>query len=162
MNLKPISALAFAFALATQSAHASGVDCPFQSTMHDVDTYSSVPQSIRTMIGNMAEPGGRWVATDSIGPEDAGLPGMRLLRAGYRGDTWFVWWERGGIAHIWQAAVFHVDGPGRAHVMGAMNIPIAWRNGGWTPTTDVCALVEGVIAGKYPPYPAGITGAALL
>lgn len=152
---------ATALTLSIQSASASGVDCAFHDTMHDVDTYTNVPLAIRAMIGEMADRGGQWEATDSIGPGQR-LPGRRLLRAGYRGDTWFVWWERGGIAHIWQAAVFRTDRPGHANVVGAMNIPIAWRNGGWTPTTDVCALIEGVMAGKYPPYPAGISGAALL
>lgn len=144
----------------TSPATAAGVDCAFHGAMANVDTYARVPDSIRTKIGEMAEPGAPWEATDSIGPGER-LPGRRLLRAGYRGDTWFVWWELGGIAHIWQAAAFRID-HGRAQVLGAMNIPIAWRNGGWMPATDVCALIEGAMAGRYPPYPAGITGAALL
>jgi hypothetical protein len=113
------------------------------------------------MIGDVAEPGAAWEATDVIDSSHP-LPSMRLLRAGHRGNDWFVWWERGGIAHTWQAAAFRLEPDGRPRALGSANIPIAWRGGAWTPAVDVCALIEGMMAGRYPPFPPPATGAPLL
>ncbi|MBV9758410.1 MAG: hypothetical protein JO047_15290 [Alphaproteobacteria bacterium] len=53
-----------------------------------------------------------WGATDVV---SAGrpVPGRRFIGAGRRGTAWFVWYERGGIAHTYVAAVFELaDGAG--------------------------------------------------
>ena len=46
-----------------------------------------------------------WEPTDVVSP-GLPLPGRRFIGGGRRGSAWFVWYERGGIAHIFFAAVF--------------------------------------------------------
>ena len=53
---------------------------------------------------DIAEPGTEFQATDVIGSE---LPIRRLVAAGCSLDHCLVYYERGGIAHTWQVALFH-------------------------------------------------------
>jgi len=53
---------------------------------------------------DIAEPGAEYQSTDVIGSE---LPIRRLVAAGCSTDHCLVYYERGGIAHTWQVALFH-------------------------------------------------------
>jgi hypothetical protein len=54
---------------------------------------------------DIAEPGAPFRATDVIlNPK---LPTRRLVAAGCSTDHCLVYYERGGIAHTWQVALFH-------------------------------------------------------
>jgi hypothetical protein len=53
---------------------------------------------------DIAEPGAEFQITDVIGNE---LPSRRLVAAGCSTDHCLVYYERGGIAHTWQVALFH-------------------------------------------------------
>jgi hypothetical protein len=54
---------------------------------------------------DIAEPGAPFQATDVIA--DPALPIRRLVAAGCSTDHCLVYYERGGVAHTWQVALFH-------------------------------------------------------
>jgi hypothetical protein len=54
---------------------------------------------------DIAEPGAAFQATDVKGSSN--LPIRRLVAAGCSIDHCLVYYERGGIAHTWQVALFH-------------------------------------------------------
>ena len=54
---------------------------------------------------DIAEPGAEYQATDAI--LTPRLPIRRLVAAGCSTDHCLVYYERGGIAHTWQVALFH-------------------------------------------------------
>lgn len=68
-----------------------------------------VRDGLQTLFGgaslSIAEPGAAFQATDEI--VDRTLPIRRLVAAGCSTDHCLVYYERGGIAHTWQVALFH-------------------------------------------------------
>jgi hypothetical protein len=54
---------------------------------------------------DIAEPGAEFQVTDVRG--NPNLPIRRLVAAGCSTDHCLVYYERGGIAHTWQVALFH-------------------------------------------------------
>jgi hypothetical protein len=54
---------------------------------------------------DIAEPGAEFQVTDVI--VNPKLPRRRLVAAGCSIDHCLVYYERGGIAHTWQVALFH-------------------------------------------------------
>ena len=54
---------------------------------------------------DIAEPGAEVQVTDVLG--NATLPIRRMVAAGCSTDHCLVYYERGGIAHTWQVALFH-------------------------------------------------------
>ena len=54
---------------------------------------------------DIAEPGAEFQVTDVVG--NPKLPIRRLVAAGCSSDHCLVYYERGGIAHTWQVALFH-------------------------------------------------------
>ena len=54
---------------------------------------------------DIAEPGEEFQVTDVVGSRR--LPFRRLVAAGCSIDHCLVYYERGGIAHTWQVALFH-------------------------------------------------------
>jgi hypothetical protein len=54
---------------------------------------------------DIAEPGAEFQVTDVKG--NANLPIRRLVSAACSQDHCLVYYERGGIAHTWQVALFH-------------------------------------------------------
>jgi hypothetical protein len=68
-----------------------------------------VRDALQTLFGGLAldiaAPGAEFQATDEV--DDPKLPIRRLLAAGCSTDHCLVYYERGGIAHTWQAALFH-------------------------------------------------------
>jgi hypothetical protein len=71
------------------------------------DALKALPHDIRTFVttkfGPIAERGGDFNATDVIVKP---APSRRFIRAGKAGDTWFLWYEQGGIAYWKQIVVF--------------------------------------------------------
>ena len=68
-----------------------------------------VRDGLQTLFGSqaldIAEPGAEFQVTDVIlNPK---LPIRRLVAAGCSTDHCFVYYERGGIVHTWQVALFH-------------------------------------------------------
>ena len=68
-----------------------------------------VRDGLQTLFGSqaldIAEPGAEFQVTDVIlNPK---LPIRRLVAAGCSTDHCLVYYERGGIAHTWQVALFH-------------------------------------------------------
>ena len=68
-----------------------------------------VRDGLRTLFGSqaldIAEPGADFQATDVEGTPKR--PIRRLVAAGCSTDHCLVYYERGGIAHTWQVALFH-------------------------------------------------------
>jgi hypothetical protein len=67
-----------------------------------------VRDELQTLFGgrlDMAEPGAEFQVTDVAG--NPKLPIRRLVAAGCSSDHCLVYYERGGIAHTWQVALFH-------------------------------------------------------
>ena len=68
-----------------------------------------VRDGLQTLFGttalDIAEPGAAFQVTDVI--LDPKLPRRRLAAAGCSTDHCIVYYERGGIAHMWRVAVFH-------------------------------------------------------
>ena len=68
-----------------------------------------VRDELRTLFGSqaldIAEPGAAFQVTDVVG--NPKLPVRRLVAAGCSTDHCLVYYERGGIAHTWQVALFH-------------------------------------------------------
>lgn len=118
--------------------------------------YAQTPASIRTTIGLMSERGGEFQVTDAIIAGQAN-PGRRVIRAGRRGNDWFVWYEAGGVSYSWHAAVFRIEpGAAKPRTLANVLIPVAWASGAWTARTDICVLIDGALAGRVPPYPPGV------
>jgi hypothetical protein len=67
-----------------------------------------VRDALQTLFGSstldIAEPGAEFQVTEGIGNE---LPNRRLVAAGCSTDHCLVYYERGGVAHTWQVALFH-------------------------------------------------------
>ena len=68
-----------------------------------------VREGLQTLFGgqslDIAEPGAEFQATDvMVNPK---LPKRRLVAAGCSSDHCLVYYERGGIAHVWEVALFH-------------------------------------------------------
>ena len=68
-----------------------------------------VRDALQTLFGSqaldIAEPGAKFQVNDVAG--NAKLPTRRLVAAGCSYDHCLVYYERGGIAHTWQVALFH-------------------------------------------------------
>jgi hypothetical protein len=68
-----------------------------------------VRAGLQTLFGSqaldIAEPGAGFQVTDAV--VDAKLPIRRLVAAGCSYDHCLVYYERGGAAHTWRAALFH-------------------------------------------------------
>ena len=68
-----------------------------------------VREALQTLFGgfslDIAEPGAAFQATDVMSTPR--LPSRRLVAAGCATDHCIVYYERGGIAHTWQVALFH-------------------------------------------------------
>lgn len=67
-----------------------------------------VRDALQTLFGSstldIAEPGAEFRVTEAIGND---LPLRRLVAAGCSTDHCLVYYERGGVTHTWQVALFH-------------------------------------------------------
>lgn len=122
--------------------------CALATPVAEVRSVSQPPPELLKLFGPVADIGAPWNETDSV--SDPTLPFRRLIRAGYRGADWFVWYEHGGVGYSWQAVVVRVV-PG--------DQPKVLANAG-TISDVLCTLTDGVFAGKVPPYPPGAWAAS--
>ncbi|KAA1250652.1 hypothetical protein F0Q45_08655 [Mycobacterium simiae] len=104
---------------------------------------TQLPPQLLRLLPPIADIGAPFNKTDAA--TDPSLPFRRLIRAGFRGSDWFVWYEHGGIAYFWQAVLVRV-------VPGAETKTLA--NAG-TVSDTLCTLTDGTFAGQVPPYPQG-------
>jgi hypothetical protein len=118
-------------------------DCRLATPVTEVAGLAQIPTALSNMVGPIADIGAPFNSTDAVG--DPSLPFRRLIRAGHRGDDWFLWYEHGGITYFWQAVVAHVDAQGSVTTVA---------NAG-TIADTLCVVTDGAFAGKVPPYPAG-------
>lgn len=87
-----------------------------------------VREELQRMFGSsaaaMADPGAPFQATDNI--TDPSLPSRRMNVAGCSQDHCLVYYERGGIAHVWHAVLFHWT-PDRTRVDAGGTAPAGLR-----------------------------------
>ena len=103
-----------------------------------------VRDALQTLFGSktldIAEPGEEFQVTDVISNPE--LPFRRLVAAGCSLDHCLVYYERGGIAHTWQVALFHWT-PAATRFEGGGTAP-----GGLKTIDEVLnALLSGAIKG---------------
>lgn len=81
-----------------------------------------VREELQRMFGStamaIAEPGAPFQATDVI--TDPSLPSRRMSVAGCSQDHCLVYYERGGIARVWHAVLFHWTPEGTRLVAGGI------------------------------------------
>jgi hypothetical protein len=107
-----------AVAAGSQAAVPVGLSAALRAHLKDerfgiVTSIRGLPLGVRdglqTLFGSqtldIAEPGAEFQVTDVI--VDRKLPIRRLVAAGCSTDHCLVYYERGGIAHTWQVALFH-------------------------------------------------------
>jgi len=115
-----LSAIGVALWPAVAAAQATGGALPTALRTHlqnerfeIVTSLRGLPLGVRDELGRMfgtgsldiAEPGAEYRATDFVlNPK---LPTRRLVKAWCANDHCFVYYERGGIAQTWHAALFH-------------------------------------------------------
>ncbi|WP_235192460.1 hypothetical protein [Mycobacterium asiaticum] len=124
--------------------------CTLTTPVQEVQSLSQLPPKLRTLLPPIADIGAPFNKTDSV--DDPNLPFRRLIRAGSRGDDWFLWYEHGGAGYFWQAVVAQVPANGPATVLADAG----------TVSDALCAFTDGVLAGQVPPYPAGTWAAGAL
>jgi len=87
-----------------------------------------VREELQRMFGSsamaIADPGAPFQATDVV--TDPTLPIRRLSVAGCSQDHCLVYYERGGIAHVWRAVLFHWT-PDRTRVEAGGTAPAGLR-----------------------------------
>lgn len=132
-----------AVATSTPAQAAPNTQCALATPVQEIRSVSQLPPQLLKLLPPIADIGAPFNKTDAI--TDPTLPFRRLIRAGYRGTDWFVWYEHGGIAYFWQAVLVRV-GP------GAETKPL--MNAG-TISDTLCILTDAAFAGQVPPYPQG-------
>ncbi|WP_232021858.1 hypothetical protein [Mycobacterium basiliense] len=139
---------ALAVLTATPATAVPNTQCTLVTAVEDVNRVSQLPSELLKILPPIADIGAPFNKTDSV--EDPTLPFRRLIRAGHRGNDWFVWYEHGGLGYFWQAVLARVE-PGAA--------PRPLANAG-TLSDTLCTLTDGVFVGQVPPYPAGTWAAS--
>ena len=137
-------AVAATATLASPAAAAPNTRCALSTPVQEVPSVTRPPSALRTLVGPIADVGAPFNSGDAV--QDPSLPFRRMIRAGHRGDVWFVWYEHGGIAYFWQAVVARVTSGG--------DDVTTLANAG-TISDTLCTLTDGVYAGRVPPYPDG-------
>ncbi|WP_255605924.1 hypothetical protein [Mycolicibacterium xanthum] len=131
-----------AVALAGPARAIPDTGCRLSTPVQEVSRVTQLPDALQKMLPPLADVGVPFNSTDAV--RDPSLPFRRLIRAGHRDDTWFVWYEHGGVGYFWQAVVARVDDDAVVTVANAGTI------------SDVlCEVTDGALAGTVPPYPPG-------
>jgi hypothetical protein len=123
--------------------------CTLTTPVQEVQSVTQLPPELLKLLPPIADVGAPFNATDSV--NDPTLPFRRMIRAGHRGDDWFLWYEHGGIGYSWQAVV--------ARVVPGGGEPKVLANAG-TISDMLCSFTDGVFAGQIPPYPQGAWAAS--
>ena len=109
---------------------------------HEAHSKGDLPGPIIALCAsdkkNLAEPGGKWNATDSI--IDPSLPGKRLIWAAIGGDYYVVHYERGGIAHTFHVLIARFK-------KNDTDAKLVWQAVGG-PFEDYTAFINGLRTGK--------------
>lgn len=145
-----VGALAFSLLTAIPAAALPDTKCTLTTPVREVQSLSQLPTELTELLPPISDIGAPFNKTDSV--DDPNLPFRRLIRAGSRGDDWFVWYEHGGVGYFWQAVVARVPSNGPATVLA---------NAG-TISDALCTFTDGVLAGRVPPYPADTWAAGAL
>ena len=107
------------------------------SSFREVHSTSDLPSPIVAVCAGdknkLAEPGGKWNATDSI--IDPTLPGKRLIWVAIGRDYHVVHYERGGIAHTFHVLIAKL-------AKGEEKPKVAWSAVGG-PFKDYAAFLNG-------------------
>jgi hypothetical protein len=138
--------VAVAILIAIPARAEPNAQCTLATPVAEVRSVSELPPALLKLLVPIAEIGAPFNSTDAI--NDPTLPSRRLIRAGYRGTDWFVWYEHGGIAYFWKAVIARVLPNGESTVLA---------NAG-TVSDTLCSLTDGAFAGHVPPYPEGAWG----
>jgi hypothetical protein len=134
--------VAAAIALASPAATVPDADCTLSTPVQGVASVTQLPAALDGTLPPIADIGSPFNSTDSV--LDPSLPFRRLIRAGHHGDDWFVWYEHGGLAYYWQVVVARVDGDRVTTLANAGTV-----------ADTLCAVTDGALAGRVPPYPDG-------
>jgi hypothetical protein len=102
----------------SQASPAAALSEPLRAEVKDgrfqvVTSVRGLPLGVRDALQSLfksptldiAEPGADFQVTDVAGPTT--LPFRRMVAAGCTANYCLVYYERGGIAHTWQVAMFH-------------------------------------------------------
>ena len=109
------------------------------SRFHEVHLTTDLPSAIVALCGDkLAEPGGKWNATDAI--NDPTLPAKRLIWGATGGDYYVVHYERGGIAHSFHVLVAKLK-------KDDAKPKVVWQAMGG-PFKDYAAFLEALRTGK--------------
>jgi hypothetical protein len=86
------------------------LDGQFKLVLKTDSIPTNIKQAFSKITGEapfaMANPGMKFQVTDVV--YDRSLPRRRLVFAGVQGETWFVHYERGGLAHSYFVVAFNV------------------------------------------------------
>jgi hypothetical protein len=140
-------ALTAAMTLTTTAGAVPNTACTLSTPVQEVTSVTQLPAALRNALPPIAAIGAPFNSTDSV--LDPSLPFRRLIRAGHQGDDWFLWYEHGGLAYYWQVVVARVDGDRMSTLANAGTV-----------TDMLCAVTDGALAGRVPPYPNGAWAAA--
>lgn len=98
-------------AVASEQPDSADFTCKLNHAATMVNSLRALPapvaKALHAKVGDMAERGGAFNATDVI--MDPNAPGRRFIRAGHAGSKWFVWYEQGGEAYFKAIVVFEPD-----------------------------------------------------
>lgn len=143
-----VGVLALSLVTAGPAAALPNTQCVLSTPVQEVQSLAQLPSELRKLLPPIADVGAPFNKTDAV--DDPNLPFRRLIRAGHRGEDWFLWYERGGVGYSWQAAVLRVT-PGTE--------PNVVADAG-TVSDTLCTFTDGVYAGQVPPYPQGMWAAS--
>ncbi|MGO9511727.1 MAG: hypothetical protein ACLPXZ_31975 [Mycobacterium sp.] len=141
-------AVALALARAVPANAVPNTKCTLTTPVQEVSSVTQLPPELLKLLPPIADVGAPFNATDSV--NDPTLPFRRMIRAGHRGNDWFLWYEHGGVGYSWQAVVARVVPGGEPKVLA---------NAG-TISDTLCSLTDGAFAGTVPPYPQGAWAAS--
>jgi len=128
-------------ALASEQPDSQDFTCKLGHAAAMIDSLKALPpavaKALHAKVGDMAERGGAFNATDVI--IDPNTPGRRFIRAGHAGSKWFVWYEQGGIAYFKAILVFETDSKGALFATSE-------HQGNWN--DNLCADTDKILAGS--------------
>jgi hypothetical protein len=137
-----LAGVAAATAMAAPAAAVPDTGCTLSTPVQEVASVTQLPAALAGAMPPIADIGAPFNSTDSV--RDPSLPFRRLIRAGHRGDDWFLWYEHGGLAYYWQVVVARVDGDRVTTLADAGTV-----------SDTLCEVTDGAMAGRVPPYPDG-------
>jgi hypothetical protein len=144
-----VVAVPLAFVMAIPASAMPNIQCTLATSVQEVHSLSQLPPELGKLLSPIADIGAPWNETDSV--SDPTLPFKRLVRAGYRGSDWFVWYEHGGVGYSLQAVFTRVMVSGEITLLANAEV----YPGAAPVSNTLCTLTDGVFAGQVPPYPPG-------